>query len=1012
MLSFFCLASFGQTTSFSITTIPYVQPDFTYTPGRGANEWSYGQNIVNIPVQGTNTQRNDRYWRFTWLDFQPAGGSSGVFNFATFDSKIQESITKGQKFSFGVMQQCTSCDANLQNPIAGNTNLLPTWLINAMPNSYAFGGDWYPDYNSSAYLNALKALSVAINAHILAGSFNGVQYRNVIDFIDIRGYGNFGEWTNNDFSHITPTVASLDSIISYQGNVFTTFQCVVMIGAFSGGQLSNVNVPPAVGYYALTTKNSFGVFGWRRDNWGQTDNYIRMFLDLNPTVFNGLSFKDTIMTRHQFAPVCGEPQDCGSAGNFPDLPIEIVRYGGSSFGNGNFNCAVNATIQNNFRAASLVAGYRILPTSGNISNSLVTNGAFTITTSWQNVGVAPTYENWNTQYELRTGTTVVWTGTSSKIMRLFQPGATVATIDNFTLTGVAPGLYGLYVIVRDPLGFRQPLPLAITGRNSDGSYLLVGGLTVSGAGGPTANAGSNQNITVNSVNLSAAASVGATTYAWTRISGPNVPSITTPTTVTTSVTGLVTGTYVFQVAINGGSSGPLISQVTVVVNLSLPVVANAGPNQNITLPTSTVTLNGSASTGTISSYAWTRISGPNTPSITTPTTVSTTVTGLIQGTYIFQLSLNAGAATSQVTVNVIAAAPSANAGPNQNISTTSTTLNGTASVGAISYLWSIVSGPNTPPINSPATATTTVSGMITGTYVFRLSINGGVSTSNVTITVNLPPVPIANAGPNQAITLPANSVTLNGSASSGTITSYSWTRISGPNSPTIATPATVTTAINGMIAGTYLFQLSINGGISTSQVQITVNPAPLPATNIFTTQNPPVTSLNDGVALELGVKFQSSIPGFITGIRFWKGSTPTNTGTHIGELYDAAGTRLAQATFTGETASGWQTVTFSSAVPILANTTYIAAYWSGNGFYTVTNNYFTVAVVNGTLTALASTGPNPNGVFRYTATPAFPTSTFQSSNYWVDVVFSSTSPQPPFYRKGRKGLPKLLITLP
>ena len=67
------------------------------------------------------------------------------------------------------------------------------------------------------------------------------------------------------------------------------------------------------------------------------------------------------------------------------------------------------------------------------------------------------------------------------------------------------------------------------------------------------------------------------------------------------------------------------------------ITANAGANQTITLPTSTVTLNGSGSTGTITSYAWTLVSGPNTPTITTPTTVSTTVTGLIQGTYVFQL---------------------------------------------------------------------------------------------------------------------------------------------------------------------------------------------------------------------------------------------------------------------------------------------------------------------------------------------------------------------------------------
>ena len=337
---------------------------------------------------------------------------------------------------------------------------------------------------------------------------------------------------------------------------------------------------------------------------------------------------------------------------------------------------------------------------------------------------------------------------------------------------------------------------------------------------PVANAGANQTITLptSSVTLNGSGSIGTiTSYSWTRVSGPNTPTITSPTASSTTVTGLVQGTYIFQLSINGGVS---TSQVTITVNAA--PVANAGPNQTISLPTSSVTLNGSGSTGTITSYSWTRVSGPNTPTITTPTAVSTTVTGLIQGTYTFRLSVNGGTSTSQVTITV---APVANAGPNQTITlpTSSVTLNGSGSIGTItSYSWTRVSGPNTPTITSPTASSTTVTGLIQGTYIFQLSINGGVSTSQVTITVNA--APVANAGPNQTISLPASSVTLNGSGSTGTITSYSWTRVSGPNTPTITTPTAVSTTVTGLIQGTYTFRLSVNGGTSTSQVTITVAP--------------------------------------------------------------------------------------------------------------------------------------------------------------------------------------------
>ncbi len=82
------LAGLAQTTNLTFTQIPLTDPEFM-RPGAGANEWTGDQNIVNIPVQGTNTQRLDRYWRFTWLDFQAATVAAGSYNFSVFDSKIQ-----------------------------------------------------------------------------------------------------------------------------------------------------------------------------------------------------------------------------------------------------------------------------------------------------------------------------------------------------------------------------------------------------------------------------------------------------------------------------------------------------------------------------------------------------------------------------------------------------------------------------------------------------------------------------------------------------------------------------------------------------------------------------------------------------------------------------------------------------------------------------------------------------------------------------------------------------------
>ena len=116
-----------------------------------------------------------------------------------------------------------------------------------------------------------------------------------------------------------------------------------------------------------------------------------------------------------------------------------------------------------------------------------------------------------------------------------------------------------------------------------------------------------------------------------------------------------------------------------------------------------------------------------------------------------------------------------------------------------------------------------------------------------------------------------------------------------------------------------------------------------------------------------------------------------NTGTHIGSLWSSNGTLLARATFTGESASGWQQVNFATPVAVSAGTTYVASYYAPNGHYALNLNYFTSAHSNGPLSALADS-QSSNGVYRYAATPSFPDQTWQASNYWVDLVFTTNAP--------------------
>jgi hypothetical protein len=146
---------------------------------------------------------------------------------------------------------------------------------------------------------------------------------------------------------------------------------------------------------------------------------------------------------------------------------------------------------------------------------------------------------------------------------------------------------------------------------------------------------------------------------------------------------------------------------------------------------------------------------------------------------------------------------------------------------------------------------------------------------------------------------------------------------------------------------------------------------------------------NDGLPIEAGMKFRSSQDGYIKGIRYYK--VAGTTGVHTAHLWNSTGSKLAEATFVNETASGWQQVLFGSPVAITANTTYVASYHSASGDYAATNPYFTQAVTNSPLRALANGEDGPNGVYTYTTSFAFPNNASQSANYWVDVIFNTVN---------------------
>jgi len=177
---------------------------------------------------------------------------------------------------------------------------------------------------------------------------------------------------------------------------------------------------------------------------------------------------------------------------------------------------------------------------------------------------------------------------------------------------------------------------------------------------------------------------------------------------------------------------------------------------------------------------------------------------------------------------------------------------------------------------------------------------------------------------------------------------------------------------------------NLNGTPTT--VAVTVAAAGCPC-SIWPTTSPSIApDVDPSGPIVLGTRFRSASAGRITAIKFYKDAQ--NTGTHVGALWSATGTQLAQVTFTGESASGWQVQTLTTPVNITANTDYVVSYHTSAGRYTGEDGYFSNEAASGPLRAPENGDGGSNGLYKYSASSAFPTDTYNNENYWVDVVFN------------------------
>jgi len=407
------------------------------------------------------------------------------------------------------------------------------------------------------------------------------------------------------------------------------------------------------------------------------------------------------------------------------------------------------------------------------------------------------------------------------------PAATLlnANTPNLNLSGLVQGVYLFQLTVTDNNSATASSQATVTVNPAATNQI------------PVVNAGAAKTIFLptNQVIVTATASDpdgSISTILWEKKSG-GAATLTNGNTLTVTASGLVEGTYTFRITVTDNSGATAFSEVIVnVLQGNQSPTANAGADQILTLPTNNIVLIGLGNDpdGSIIAHSWTKISGPS-ASLTNTNTPALTVNNMLQGIYIFNLTVtdNNGATGSDlviVTVNELVPTPDPNeiplaiAGGNISFSLPTNTVNlygsGFDADGTIvSYNWVKASGGSASLTNTDK-PTLTISNLQAGQYTFRLTVtdNSGATDEDIAVVTvsalgtNI--FPIASAGADHVIKLPTSSVLLSGSGTDedGQITSYAWTKISGP-AATIVSPSAASTTVTGLELGEYNFRLTV-----------------------------------------------------------------------------------------------------------------------------------------------------------------------------------------------------------
>jgi len=316
---------------------------------------------------------------------------------------------------------------------------------------------------------------------------------------------------------------------------------------------------------------------------------------------------------------------------------------------------------------------------------------------------------------------------------------------------------------------------------------------------PTVNAG--QDLLRNQTTALMGTAANAQSYLWSKVSGPGTLDFSAATSLQTNVNASLDGTYVIRLTVTGSTGLTAQDEMTLTWDTTAPTV-NAG--QDIIIGAAT-NLQGTAGIDAVS-LSWRKVSGAGAITFSSTSILAPMVSASVDDIYVLELKATDAAGnfrTDQMNFQWTTTVPTVNVGPDlaakASVSLSPTTSNATT------YAWSKVSGPGTITFSAPSAKNTNVTASTDGSYVIRLTITSSTGqTANDSLTLTWDTVaPTVNAGLDRSANL---LFTQTGTSTGGS--TYAWTKVSGPGTPTFGSANALTTTITASVDGSYTLRLT------------------------------------------------------------------------------------------------------------------------------------------------------------------------------------------------------------